>query len=377
MELIWAGGPVARADLASQTGLNGASVTRLTRDLEELGLIEEGISRVGSRGRPTQPVTVKADGAFSAGVYFSHKTMRVGLLDLAGNLLGWDEITLQGLDPDSVARSAGEALDKIIARAGVSRARIVGTGVSVPGYFAAQTPYLAVHPRFSAFLARDVAKEFEGYVPGPVRVSRDAVSAALGERMHGIARAMDDFVFIHLGHGVGGGVFCDGRPLRGAFGNAGGIGDIFAMSERRPSGEDLLQTLNAAGAGIEDFGDLDHLDPSLTPILGAWIDHAAAQLKHGLKITARLLDPSHIIVGGRLPQPVIVALVAKIGALEAPSSYTAPLAQPVILASTLGSNAGLIGSATWPLFDAFFSASIVGTGNARLDGRSEWAKPTN
>jgi glucokinase len=50
----------------------------------------------------------------------------------------------------------------------------------------------------------------------PAYVERDANCAALGEKWVGAAKAMNDFVFLALGTGIGAGLFLNGRLYRGA-----------------------------------------------------------------------------------------------------------------------------------------------------------------
>ncbi len=67
----------------------------------------------------------------------------------------------------------------------------------------------------------------------PVFVERDANCGAIGEKWRGAAVAMDDFVFLALGTGVGAALFLDGRVYRGAHYAAGEAGDM-SFPTRRP-----------------------------------------------------------------------------------------------------------------------------------------------
>jgi len=54
----------------------------------------------------------------------------------------------------------------------------------------------------------------------------DAVAGALGERLYGIGRGIDNLVYLTFSTGLGAGVIVDGRPLMGRRGNAHEIGHI-------------------------------------------------------------------------------------------------------------------------------------------------------
>jgi glucokinase len=70
----------------------------------------------------------------------------------------------------------------------------------------------------------------------PVYVERDANCAALGEKWIGAARAMNDFVFLALGTGIGAGLFLNGRLYRGAHFAAGEVGNMRLSSGKAEGG---------------------------------------------------------------------------------------------------------------------------------------------
>jgi glucokinase len=59
-----------------------------------------------------------------------------------------------------------------------------------------------------------------------VFIENDANAAALGEHRFGVARGVDEMVYMTISTGVGGGVIAGGRLYRGANGNAGEIGHL-------------------------------------------------------------------------------------------------------------------------------------------------------
>ena len=60
----------------------------------------------------------------------------------------------------------------------------------------------------------------------PVLVDNDVNIMALGEMHAGLARTVDDFLFVKIGTGVGCGIVVDGQVYRGVSGSAGDIGHI-------------------------------------------------------------------------------------------------------------------------------------------------------
>ena len=78
----------------------------------------------------------------------------------------------------------------------------------------------------------------------PVAVENDANMAAIGEHWRGVARAVDNFVFIALGTGIGSGIFVDGKLYRGRSGAAGEVSHMTLEWQR----------------WAEDFGDVGYFE---------------------------------------------------------------------------------------------------------------------
>lgn len=356
LDVIWRLGPIARVDITPLTRLSTMSVTRITRELTDQGLLTEDVRRAGGRGQPARPLMVRADAAYAAGVYFSTGLVQVGLINLAGVLLGEAQVRTDIETPADVARLALTHIERLCAEQGVESARLTGMGFALPGDFIRDRRSLNAHALFPAFRGDDIGAELQAHLPCPVFIENDAASAALGERLMGIGQTIDDFFFAHIGHGIGGGLILGGRLYRGVNGNAGLIGVQFPNDRPRPSGQDLLESLRVGGVAAKDFSDLDNLRPQTCAPLRTWINRAAAQLREGLWITARMLDPRAVIIGGRLPHHILQEIVVRIDD-EQFCNEGVMLPRPRVIASSLGAQAGLIGAAALPFYSRFFGVS--------------------
>lgn len=64
----------------------------------------------------------------------------------------------------------------------------------------------------------------------PLAIENDARAALIGEWQCGAGRGCDDLVMITLGTGIGTAAVCGGQPLRGAHGQACGVGGHFTLN---------------------------------------------------------------------------------------------------------------------------------------------------
>jgi len=357
LDLVCRRAPIARVDIAAALGLTGASITRLTKDLEEKGLLVEQVLRTGARGQPSKPLSLNAEAAYSAGIYFSHTFIEVGLVDLVGRMVSVERMPLARASTTAIVDAAQHAIAKQIKHAGIDPNRLVGAGVAVPGDFSVHVGQLSAHNYFPELDGQDVRGELSDGLSMPVYIENDAASAAIGERIHGAAHQFGTVLFVHLGHGVGGGVTIDGRLYRGAHGNAGIIGMAYPNDKPRPSGRDLFEHLQKAGLLVSDFSDLDTLWPDTCAPLATWIERAGDQLAKGIEVVARVLDPQAVVLGGRMPPHIIDALHARISVNAFALSRHLPV--PPILSSRLGSRAGVLGAASLPMYATFFSDEVT------------------
>ena len=81
-----------------------------------------------------------------------------------------------------------------------------------------------------------LAKMFREELNIPVTITNDANAAALGEKMYGVAKDMDNFIMITLGTGVGSGIVINGQLVYGHDGFAGELGHVIIERNGRLCG---------------------------------------------------------------------------------------------------------------------------------------------
>lgn len=357
-EAVWRRGTSSRAELAIDTGLTPPAITQICKGLLEHGWVSELPARKGQRGQPSRPLTVNPEGGYAAGVNFSHSYMEVGVIDLGGRLLGVRKTHFAEALPDIIAETAIMGVRELIREHGLPEGRMLGLGFALPGDFLEGGRRLLAHPAFPRLDHQDLRVVFQAASPWRVFVENDGRTSAIGERIVGLGRSLNAFMLIHIGHGVGGGLIIGGRPYRGARGNAGPIGLFFPYGQPRPSGEDLLAHLRSAGVAADDFDALDHMDIQSSEPLQDWLRRAGRQLEAVLPLLGRVFDPEVIVIAGRLPPPMLDRLAEVIDA-NGPIPSTDPLPRVQMVASRLGSLAGVVGAASLPIFEQLIQGVVT------------------
>lgn len=75
-----------------------------------------------------------------------------------------------------------------------------------------------------------ISKVLEDEFGARVHLENDATAATVAERVFGHGRGINNFVYLTLSTGIGGGAFIDGKLYRGAHGMAGEMGHMVVMS---------------------------------------------------------------------------------------------------------------------------------------------------
>ena len=103
-------------------------------------------------------------------------------------------------------------VQEAIQQATAGETRLFGIGLGVPGLVDHATGTLLFAPnlKWSNVPLRDMWRKRFGV---PVVVENEANAATLGERMLGVARQVDNFIYLSAGVGLGGGLMIDGQVV--------------------------------------------------------------------------------------------------------------------------------------------------------------------
>ena len=219
-ERVRAAGLIARVQLAKDLAVSPASVTTITSELLDAGLIEEVAAPRDSdlgRGRPAVALGVRGVAHCVVGMKLSDREHTAVVVDFAGNMLADDAIA-RDPGPTSLAEmldAVEHLLDKVCAKAGVARRDLSALGIGVPGF----VDHLEGMVHWSSTLIdREVplSAAVQGRIGLAVTIDNDANLVALAELWFGAGRALADFAVVTIEHGVGMGFVMNHRIYRGA-----------------------------------------------------------------------------------------------------------------------------------------------------------------
>ena len=178
----------------------------------------------------------------------------VGLVRESGAIISKHKYTWRHISEESVVTEICAAIQGILAenpRCVISSIGITITGLTDPvtGSWISAV-YMGI---YSLPIGKIIRERFSF----PVYVENDCNASAMAEKMFGLCKRTDHFLYISIGNGIGGALYLDGKLYRGAFGAAGEIGncrvDEISSKKRGTRKRDTLENLASARGIVETY----------------------------------------------------------------------------------------------------------------------------
>lgn len=315
IQMLRKSGPLSRSALSARLEISGTALTRLSRDLLALGVIEEiPDAEVHGRGRPAIPLRLAASGGYAIGATAHKGLLDISLVDFTGATIATHHEAIEPIDPKAFAQKVRRVTHTLVDRHDLLGQRMLGIGIAVPGPSLSlagdRWSVVDVLPNWRDAPLRDI---LSAELAWPLWMENDANAAAIAEYyLGGLMRDFSAIVVLLLGFGIGAGVIVDGRLVRGQFGVAGEIGCLFPGDLPRPSPLDLLSTLRASGCDISSVAEINFDAANQAATIEAWLDRAAQQLEIVCNTAFVWLDPGAIMLAGTLPLPILNGLADRL-----------------------------------------------------------------
>ena len=243
LETIRAGSPISRAEISRRSGISKPTVSLALQSLLQAELVRETAERPDGPGYGAVYFEPVAEAAVVLGLDLGARFVRGAVCDLTGSVRARQDVEL------TVAEVAGavEAIERLrtslLGAAGLDPDRIDGVVVGVPGVVETGSGVLRLAENVAGLEGRAFAEELRNALGLPATLENDINLAALGEQWQGVARGVDDFVFLSVGTGMGAGLVLGGELHRGRHGAAGEIDFVFTGLDENvdPSGPKVLE----------------------------------------------------------------------------------------------------------------------------------------
>ena len=151
--------------------------------------------------------------------------MRVVLSDRKGNFLERANATVDTSSPDAISRQIVKLSRLLCRKHGLDVATLAGVGIASAGPLIQEEGVL-INPTNLPFEQVSLTKPIREELGIAAYLINDCAGAALGERTFGAAKGFDNYVYVTISTGIGGGAIVNGTLLLGKDGNAHEIGHV-------------------------------------------------------------------------------------------------------------------------------------------------------
>ncbi|MBJ6127453.1 ROK family transcriptional regulator [Microvirga splendida] len=358
-------GPVGRTEISRHAHLSTQAVSNIVDDLVADGLlIKTGRLRAG-RGLPPIQFAVNPNGGMTAGIEIAADHISTLLVDIGGRVRAQRTVSIPRNDPDTVLPVIKAEIAAAQAQLKSPVPQLLGVGVVMPGPFNVEGMTSVGPTTLSGWAEFDAVATIGQMLAAPVTLENDATAAAVGERLHGAAKDLKNFCLIYFGQGLGLGILIDGRPYRGANGNAGEIGHVLierggrlcscgqhGCLEAYASVQALAEKLSAAGILGVDYTRLEQLHRERHPIIAEWVAEAAGYLAPQVAMLENLFDPEAVVIGGALPPGLLEDLTKAMQPLPLSVARRRNRNEARLIHGRTGRFTAALGAAALPILEA-------------------------
>jgi predicted NBD/HSP70 family sugar kinase len=357
-------GTISRREIVDLVALSPQTVANITNDLEAIGLIvAQRITGAKVRGQPPIAFALNARGGNSIGISLEPNRISAALVSLVGEILDRRELDVDTHDQRRVLEVMVGLIGSLLEKPSLSD-RLWGIGIALPGPLVSTDISFIGPTALEGWTDLSVFDSLRAATKLQVFYSVDSVAGALGETLFGVAKALDNFFYMHFGVGLGGTLVVNRSAYRGANGNATEIGHIPVVPggkacycgnrgclERYLSVHSLAEALRITDAPDRDRQIIAQLRLDTDPTLHAWCRQAADRLRDAVCIIENMLDPRAIVIGGSAPKLLVERLVSLAQPLHrSVRGGVAPLAERILL-SERQEDSSILGAAVLPIYD--------------------------
>lgn len=334
LQRLFQAGHLNRLALAQLTGLSGGSITNVTAELLEEGLVSEAGLEDSDGGRPRALLQVNPDFGAVVGVELGETRIRVEAFDMSMKVVGTADVPVhpQQHEAATTLYEVAEAVDELRRRLAKDGRRVLGVGMAVPGIVGHQDGQLRVHaPNIGWYdVALDPVAQRLGL---PLFADNGAKAMGQAEMWLGAGRGTMHAVVVLWGTGVGAAIFTNGTVYRGATSSAGEWGHTTILVGGKPCRCGASGCIEAYVGGRALLAEWYRTDPAANPLpdpdsedwldrfvestrtnvlSAAALDSVAVSFGIGVANLVNLFNPEVVVIGGWLGVKLAPVLLERI-----------------------------------------------------------------
>lgn len=212
-------------ELVNSTGVSQPTVVKWLTRLHDEGLVDAIGPGESTGGRPPMVFRFNPHAGVLLGVEIEVPRVRMGIVDLGGNLLHSESWALSLDAPEAeIRRELTARAHRFAHRHEAGAGRLRGVGVAITGFLDQLSGTSTSTPRLRGWQEVPLRQDFEAVFDAPVHLMHEIDALALAEMHLGAAVDKESFVYLEVRYGLGARVFLGRTAVRGTLGNASLVG---------------------------------------------------------------------------------------------------------------------------------------------------------
>lgn len=220
-------GPISRTKIAKIFKLSAATITKYVNGLIQAGVVKEDGWEPSKGGRMPVLLRIAPEAMYAIGVDLGGANLRVAVVNLENNIVAnITKKTNANEGRDKVFRKVIDAIYEAIELSKIGKDKIKGIGVGISGLINHEKGVCLYCPNIEGWENVPVKRLVEEEFAIDTSLEDSSRAMALAEHWSGVARGIDNFIFVNVGVGIGGAIFVHGKLYRGIGGIAGEFGHM-------------------------------------------------------------------------------------------------------------------------------------------------------
>lgn len=355
---------LTKLEISRKLDISVPTVTTIVGELLGEGLVEEAGMAISTGGRKPVIIRFLPESRCSIGINLEKNYIRAVITDLDGKILEDNKLFLRSIKEVKVLEDIKKLIMDLLDSQENIKNKVLGIGISLPGTVNEEELKLELAPNFK--LKNLCFKELSNYFNLPVFLENEANAGALAESNLGIAKNLNNLIYVSITEGIGGGLIINERIYKGKDRRAGEIGHMTISKGGRQCScgkKGCFETYASNRALIKDYNEASETKAfSIREIIEKYKEHDKIaievmnryleDLTEGIGNLIFIFNPDYIVIGGEVSKYASI-FQEKLNELIFKNNEFYKAGDVEILFSSLGEDSNILGAALIPIFQSF------------------------
>lgn len=220
-------GTVSNPDISYEMNMSLPTVTQITKELIEKGLVEEKGELKSTGGRRAKALSAAVNVKQAVGLDITKNHISLILTNLAGEILKYERIYQPYASEDAYYHKVNKKLENFLEESGGECEKLLGIGISFPGIMDLDREMIAdSHILGLKMVPFESVSRFFSY---PCFFLNDANAGAYAEGIR--PEGMERFFYLSLSNTVGGAIFSRNELIHGNNFRCGEVGHMTVVAD--------------------------------------------------------------------------------------------------------------------------------------------------